>query len=292
MKLGIQILNYNGMRWLPELIDSLKRESVPDQIIYVVDNASSDESLAWLQAEHPDVRIVRHDTNLGYAEAYNRSIPMAFEDGCDWVCLQNTDTIVHPNWLQPLHTAASDRSIGIMGPCFTEWDSDRPNYYMPGRCPDVIPHMFDAEQAPVDRDWVEGSSFFLRRECFEQVGGLDPIYFMYWEEADLCRRARHADWRVVVVPGSVCRHFAGGSAAQPGPGFLQLRNHFIYKLTDPNHGFLRNLLSAGRLSLTYLKQRLAPRSDRGGLLQLAKALGATAANVGNCYGSWKAACRV
>ena len=59
MKLGIQILNYNGMRWLPELIDSLKRESVPDQIIYVVDNASSDESLAWLQAEHPDVRIVR-----------------------------------------------------------------------------------------------------------------------------------------------------------------------------------------------------------------------------------------
>lgn len=292
MNIGIQILNYNGMRWLPELIESLKRESLPNQIIYVVDNASTDDSLSWLEAEHPDVRIIRHQENLGYAEAYNRSIPIAFDDGCDWVCLQNTDTIVRKDWLKPLKAAAEDSTIGIMGPCFTEWTSDAPNYYMTGRCRDLIQHMHDPDQVPADRDWVEGSSLFLRRECFEQTGGLNPLYFMYWEEADLCRRARHEGWRVVVVPGSLCRHYAGGSAAQPGPGFLQLRNHFIYKMTDPFHGFARNLFAAIRLSLTYLKQRVVTKPSISGLWQLVRAVSSAAANLGSCYGSWRAACRV
>lgn len=289
MKLGIQILNFNGLRWLPDLIDSLRREALPEQIIYVVDNASTDSSLAWLAEKHPDVRIIRHEDNLGYAEAYNRSIPVAFEDGCDWVCLQNTDTIVRPNWLQPLEAAAQDPAIGIMGPCFSEWTGDQPNYYMTGRCPDVIPYMTDSGHPPVDRDWVEGSSLFLRRSCFQQVGGLNPLYFMYWEEADLCRRARRSGWRVVVVPGSLCRHFAGGSADGKGPGFLQLRNHFIYKLTDPFHGFSRNVVSALRLGLTYLKQRLWTNPSLAGLWQLSLAAGSTVTNLGKCYGTWKSA---
>lgn len=291
MKLGIQILNFNGMRWLPALLNSLKQEALPQQRIYVVDNASSDDSLNYVAAQHPDVTLIRHSENLGYAAAYNRSIPQAFADGCDWVCLQNTDTIVQPNWLQPIAIAATDPSIGIMGPVFTQWDSDAPNYYMNGRCRDVIPHMTDASHPPSDRDWVEGSSLFLRRECFQQIGGLNPLYFMYWEEADLCRRARHNDWRVVMVPGSVCKHFAGGSAAQPGPGFLQLRNHFIYQLTDPFHSFARNIFSAGRLGLTYVKQNSWDRPSISGSIRLLRAFASTALNLGRCYGAWKMPCR-
>ena len=292
MKLGIQILNYNGMRWLPELLTTLKQEALPDQRIYVVDNASSDESLQYIANEHPDVTIIRYRENLGYAEAYNRAIPHAFADGCDWVCLQNTDTIVQPGWLAPMATAAAaNPAIGIMGPVFTEWTSDSPNYYMRGRCRDVIPYMTDAAQPPSDRDWVEGSSLFLRKDCFNQIGGLNPLYFMYWEEADLCRRARHEGWRVVIVPGSVCKHYAGGSASHAGPGFLQLRNHFIYQLTDPFHSFARNVISAGRLGLTYLKQSVWDRPSVAGSLRLVHAVGSTAVNIGRCYGSWKMPCR-
>lgn len=287
MKLGIQILNYNGMRWLPALLHSLKQEAIPGQRIYVVDNASSDESLQYVATDHPDVAIIRHAENLGYAEAYNRAIPLAFADGCDWVCLQNTDTVVQTNWLRPIVAAAADPTIGIMGPVFTEWHSNRPNYYMNGRCRDIIPHMTDSSQVPSDRDWVEGSSLFLRRECFEQIGGLNPLYFMYWEEADLCRRVRHADWRVVIVPGSVCKHFAGGSATQSGPGFLQLRNHFIYQLTDPFHGFARNVFSAGRLGLTYLKQHTWDHPSIANSFRLVQAFTSAAMNVGPCYDAWK-----
>ncbi|MEQ9411641.1 MAG: glycosyltransferase family 2 protein [Fuerstiella sp.] len=291
MKLGIQILNYNGMPWLPALLTSLKDYGLPDQRIYVVDNASSDDSLTWLRSEHPDVSIIRHAENLGYAEAYNRAIPQAFADGCDWVCLQNTDTIVQPGWLDAMTAAAADPSIGIMGPVFTQWDSDAANYYMLGRCRDVIPYMTDASHSPVERDWVEGSSLFLRRECFSRIGGLNPLYFMYWEEADLCRRARHEGWRVVIVPGSVCKHFAGGSAASSGPGFLQLRNHFVYQLTDPFHGFARNMAAAARLGLTYLKQTTWDRPSFAGTLKLTRALASATARLGQCYEARKLPCR-
>lgn len=287
MKPGILILNYNGMRWMPALLKSLRQEAHEGQRIYVVDNASSDDSLDYVAAEYPDVAIIRHSENLGYAEAYNRVIPQAFADGCDWVCLQNTDTIVQADWLGPVKVAAKDPSIGVMGPVFTEWDSDAPNYYMKGRCPDVVPYMTESTHPPSDRDWVEGSSLFLRKECFEQIGGLNPLYFMYWEEADLCRRARHEGWRVVIVPGSVCKHYAGGSATHTGPGFLQLRNHFIYQLTDPTHSFARNLMAAGRLGLTYLKQTSWDRPSASGSILLGHAFGAAMANIGRCYQSWK-----
>ncbi|MCR9198650.1 MAG: glycosyltransferase family 2 protein [Planctomycetaceae bacterium] len=287
MKPAIQILNYNGMKWLPGLMESLSRVTCPEQIIYVVDNASTDDSLAWLQEHYPSVRIIRHDENLGYAEAYNRSIPVAFADGCDWVCLLNTDTLVSPDWLDALASAASDPGIGIMGPVFTKWEGSEPNYYMDGRCADVIPFMFDATRSPVDRDWVEGSALFIRRECYQQVGGMNPLYFMYWEEADLCRRARHLGWRVTVVPGSVCRHFAGGSGAGNGPGFLQLRNHFIYRLTDPFQSFLRNVISALRLSLTYAKQTVWDQPSFSRMRLLTRALWSAATHLGDCYGAWR-----
>jgi hypothetical protein len=287
MKLGILILNYNGMRWMPALLKSLRQEALEGQRIYVVDNASSDESLDYVTVEYPEIAIIRHSENLGYAEAYNRAIPQAFADGCDWVCLQNTDTIAQPNWLDPIAAAGTDPSIGVMGPVFTEWESDAPNYYMNGRCRDVIPYMKDSTRLPTDRDWVEGSSLFLRRECFEQIGGLNPLYFMYWEEADLCRRARHQRWRVVIVPGSICKHHAKGSATHSGPGFLQLRNHFIYQLTDPFNSFARNMLAAGRLGITYLKQTSWDQPSVNGSIRLGRALGSTVANIGRCYGSWK-----
>jgi GT2 family glycosyltransferase len=132
-----------------------------------------------------------------------------------------------------------------MGPVFRQWQGDGPNDYMRGNHSNVIPVMHDAHQPPIDCDWVEGSVCVVRRECVEDVGPLDPWLFFYWEEADFCRRARHRGWRVVIVPGCVCRHFAGGSTVternrSPVAGLMD-RNYYLYKLCDPAAGFIRNL---------------------------------------------------
>ena len=288
MKLGIQILNYNGMRWLPGLMASLSAGAGKGKQVYIVDNGSSDESLAFIEREYPEVIIIRNNENLGYAAAYNRSMPQAFSDGCDWVCLLNTDTLVESEWLDSIAVAANtDPQLGVLGPVFTEWDSDAPNFYMTARCPDVIPFMFDATHEPVDRDWVEGSVFFINRQCYEDIGGLNPLYFMYWEEADYCRRARYHGWRVAVVPGSVCKHYAGGSATEGGTDFLQIRNHFYFKLTDPNHTFARNILSAARLGLTYTKLNLWDKPDARKLGHVLKAFASAGLHILSCFQSWK-----
>jgi GT2 family glycosyltransferase len=289
VKLGIQILNFNGLKWLPDLLVSLKENALFDQKIYLVDNASTDESVTYVEQEHPDVIILRNETNLGYAAAYNRSIPIAFSDGCDWVCLQNTDTLVNENWLEPMQVAANSNSqIGIMGPVFVEWENNEPNYYMRGRAKDVIPYMFDASCSPSTRDWVEGSVLLIRKECYEDIGGLDPLYFMYWEEADYCRKAKYHNWEVVMVPGSICRHYGSGSSIVEGVGFLQIRNHLFFKITDPNFSFSRNIVYAGRLTLTYLKSNLIDKPNLSMLLKIIRSVFSACINISKCFQSWQA----
>lgn len=286
MRVGIQVLNHNGMKWLPGVLHSLEAHGSADQILYVVDNGSSDGSLAYVRREHPSVRIVEIGANVGYGAAYTRSIPRAFADGCDWVCLQNSDTLVTPGWLDPLDAAArSDPRIGVMGPVFWQWDRDEPNYLMQGRCPDVIPFMNDAGHPPVDRDWIEGSSFFVSRDCWESVGGFEPLYFMYWEDADYCRRARVLGWRVVIVPGSVCRHFAGGSSAVKGRSFPLLRNHLLYAMSDPTRDFFSACRVSARLWLTYVKQTVWDRPNRTEFLRVVRAGASALAHVGRCRAS-------
>ena len=292
MRVGIQILNYNGLRWLPGVLDSLKQHCDADTRVYVVDNGSTDASLSYVTSHHPDVTVIPLGENLGYGAAYTRSIPAAFADGCDWVCLQNSDTLVTPGWLEPLaRAAAADRRIGIMGPVFWKWDADEPNYYMQGRCRDMIPFMTDASHAAVDRDWIEGSSFFIRRECYEQLGGFDPLYFMYWEDAEYCRRARLHGWRVVVVPGSICRHFAGGSSEVKGRSFPLLRNHLLFVLSDPADRFIRNCFKTLRLWATYLKQMAWTNPDRVEFSRVLRAGGSAIAHIRRCYQSRLAALR-
>ncbi len=84
---GIQVLNFNGLRWLPGLLNSLEEfQGSCKQTVYVVDNSSTDKSLEYVRDSHPRVRIIELDRNFGYGGGYNRSIPIAFEEGCDWVC--------------------------------------------------------------------------------------------------------------------------------------------------------------------------------------------------------------
>lgn len=287
MKIGIQILNYNGLDWLEGLLASLRKSKLGGSIVYIVDNASDDLSLEYVEKHYPDVVIIKNAFNLGYAAAYNQSIPKAFKDGCDWVCLLNTDTLVTANWLDSIRSAAElDASIGIIGPAFVDWASDEPSDFLKDRYPNVVPYINDVDHGPVDVDWVEGSVFFIKKECFEHIGGLDEIYFMYWEEADFCRRAQYCGWRVVIASGSVCKHYSGGSTVSCKLNFLKIRNHFYYKLSDPFNRFGVNTLSALRLFMTYVKECVWHKPNFQNLIILLKALLSTAITIGKGYNSW------
>lgn len=254
MKLGIQILNYNGRVWLPGLLQSLCESEAGNSIVYLVDNASTDGSVELALDLYPELRVIRNTENLGYASAYNYSIPMAFSDGCDWVCLLNQDMLLLPDWMSELERLSTDREIGVMGPAQLSWDSDEPSGFMQARYPEVVPLMGKKPSDPVLVDWIEGSAFLIARHCFERVGGFNPVFFMYWEEADFCRRARYHGFKVALVPGSLCRHFSAGS--EDADGFmkrLKMLNHLVYETLDPDRALILNILKALRLNINYIK---------------------------------------
>ena len=257
MKVALAILNFNGLEWLPGLLTSIARSDAANCPIYLIDNASSDDSIAYVRKTWPDVTVIRNDCNLGYSAAYNRVLPTLFES-FDWVCLMNTDTLVSKCWLTPVGDVVHrHRRIGIAGPGFAAWDSENASQFMLARSPLAAGELGVSDSQPVDVDWVEGSIMFISRDCYQQVGGLNEVFFMYWEDADICRTARMLGWRIVVIPASVCRHFESGSSASEHP--LKLQNHLVFVLINPTSGILWNLLRMFRLVLTYSKKSLLER---------------------------------
>lgn len=252
------ILNLNGACWLPALFDDLRADGYADKRIYLVDNGSTDGSQTLTHDRYPEVVLLQMPRNMGYCMSYNAAVEAAFADGCDWVVWQNNDTRVLPGWLDAMAAAAEgDSRIGVMGPVFRDWSSDAPNFLMTARHSDVIPFMEDANHAPVDTDWVEGSACAVKRECLQSVGPLEPDLFIYWEETDFCRRARYQGWRVVLVPGSVCRHFGGGTAGGAFPAAnlnsLKTRNYYVYTLCDPERSLAQTSIDVTHLFLVTLK---------------------------------------
>lgn len=254
------ILNLNGSRWLTGLYDSLRADGYENKRVYLVDNGSTDASQQLTRDRYPEVSVIQMPRNLGYSMAYNVATKTAFADGCDWVVWQNNDTLVLPGWLDRFASAAADPRVGVMGAVFRAWDTDGPNLFMQRRHPDVVPFMEDGSHPPVDCDWVEGSACAVRRECIENVGPLDSSLFMFWEEADFCRRARHQGWRVVLVPGAVVRHYGGGTASDTnrlGPlARRKTRNQYVYSFCDPDRGVAQNAVAAIHLFLVNGKAAL------------------------------------
>jgi N-acetylglucosaminyl-diphospho-decaprenol L-rhamnosyltransferase len=289
LTIGLMILNRNGKQWLSPLYESIRRNRYPRTRVYLVDNLSDDGSVELTLSEHPDVTVIRMPQNLGFVMAYNLAMSRAFEDGCAWVIWANNDILLEPGCLGDLARAAkSDPSIGIVGPAFLSWDGEGPNYYMKGKHPDLIPAMQARSCCPIDVDWVEGSFLMVHRDTIESVGPLDPCFFIFWEEAEFCRRVRFAGKRVVLVPSALVRHYGGAFSAGRRDSrrqWLHSRNYYIYKLIDPEHTFAHNILTSAHLFAANLKSRIR-NSPRGALLELF-AYGSVSATIARWYRKWR-----
>jgi GT2 family glycosyltransferase len=192
--------------------------------------------------------------------AYNIAMPHAFADGCDWVVWANNDIKLESGCLEQIVRAAtSEPRIGVIGPAFLEWEGELPNYYMLGNHPAACSAMEAGSETVIDVEWVEGSFLMVSQECAKSVGPLDPYLFLYWEETDFCRRARHKGWRVVLAPAAPARHYAGGWSGENqenglAANRLRSRNHYIYKLANPFSPFLLNILHTVHLFLFHMCQ--------------------------------------
>jgi GT2 family glycosyltransferase len=209
------ILNTNRRADTLDCLAALAHSEYANQRVIVLDNASTDGSVAAIRAAFPGVQIIELTSNRGYAGNNNVGIQAALEQGADWVFVLNEDTILAPDCIGKLVAAAApDPQVGIVGPLV--YHHDEPNVVQSAggqltsswEARHIGQNELDRGQfvQPVAVDWISGCAILVRRQLIEQVGMLDERFFYYWEEAEWCLRARRHGWRVVHVPQAKLWH--------------------------------------------------------------------------------------
>ncbi len=224
-RVGVVTVAYRSNHVLPPFLRSLPEAVGEPYALAIADNRPGDESAAEsLAAEHGG-RYLPLEDNPGYGGAINRAVA-ALPPGAEWVVISNPDVVFHPGSIAALIAAAeSDAAVGAVGPAVQNIDG---TVYPSARAiPSLRTGIGHALFANVwksnpwtaayrdgallsgerrDVGWLSGSCLLVRRRAFEEVGGFDEGYFMYFEDVDLGYRLGRAGWRNVYEPTSVAMH--------------------------------------------------------------------------------------
>ncbi len=209
--IAVLVLCFNDSKWLHRCLTSLLATKDEHFSVYVIDNASVDGSVDFVTSNFPQVRVVRNSRNLGFAAGNNEGIRVAVEDGADFLVLLNTDTWVEENWLTELRKPfAADPSIGVVTAMIENYDNDRfdKNFsQILAATPEFIQDAWDGRVKPwYHTDTGSGAALMARRSFYEDVGVIDPVFFMYFEEIDLIRRGRYLGYKAAFSTTGVIHH--------------------------------------------------------------------------------------
>ena len=228
---ALMILNYNGLRWLKTCLPSATKSTYPNLEIYVVDNGSSDGSLAFVESNYPSIKLVRFDRNLGFAEAYNRAIAGTH---VRYVVLLNNDTeVLNADWIDTLvNRAESDLNIAVVGCKLVTMENHGVLDSVGGMgirywrgFVDIGKHELDIGQydhPPITPFSACGGAALIRRSYFERVGGFDSKFYNYVEDADLCWRLRLLGYTIAYDPSAKVAHYFSGTVGEKETGPTKL----------------------------------------------------------------------
>jgi GT2 family glycosyltransferase len=210
------ILNWNGAPDTIRCVRKVQRLGVEGSRCLVVDNGSSDDSVAAIREVCPDVPLHETGENLGFAGGCNAGIRVAMEHGADYVWLLNNDAVPASGALDALLAVAeADAGVGAVGSVLRYLqDPLRVQTWGGGWHWPWLGAAINWRR-PVPGAWVTylvGASLLLRTRALEEVGLLDAGFFMYREDVDLCVRLRRAGWTLAVAPESTVYHAVGGSS--------------------------------------------------------------------------------
>lgn len=225
-KIAIILLNWNGKRDTLACLDSLKNLTYLNFETILVDNGSTDGSVLAIREHYPHLQIIETGSNLGFAEGNNVGISKALEQGAEFFFLLNNDTVVASNILEEfVETFRTHPEAGIVGARIFLFDQRDTLDHLGGTWnPKTGEFTFVGNRqkgkdfsglTPEKIDYVCGAGLMVRRSVLEKVGFLEKRFFLIWEEADFCFRARRAGFQVLTCPGAHLWHkvsasFVGG----------------------------------------------------------------------------------
>ena len=271
MKVAVVILNWNGKDLLEKFLPSVIACS-NEASIYLADNASTDNSVAFVSEFFPSVKIIQNKVNGGYAKGYNDALKNLSEE---ILVLLNSDVEVTENWLKPVISefeknssvvAAQPKILDYKNKEYFEYAGaaggfiDKYGYpFCRGRIFDILEKDTGQYNDVSQIFWASGACLFVKAGAFWEAGGLDEDYFAHQEEIDLCWRLQSKGGKILYVGASKIYHVGGATLAalNPKKTFYNFRNSLLNLLKNASGGrafvsiFMRMLLD-GLAALQFL----------------------------------------
>jgi hypothetical protein len=270
--IAVVILNWNGRKYLEQFLPPLVQHSRDEAEIIVADNASSDDSVAFLREHYPSIRIISNPSNEGFSRGYNLALKQV---EADYYVLLNSDIEVTPNWIRPvIDLMEKDRSVAACQPKILSFYErtkfeyagaaggfiDKYGYpFCRGRIFQSLEEDNGQYNDAIEIFWATGACMFVRADLFHQSGGLDEDFFAHMEEIDLCWRLKNEGYRIMYCPDSTVYHIGGGTLPKISwrKTYFNFRNNFylLYKnLPDNlvNEVFAKRLVLDGIAAMKFL----------------------------------------
>lgn len=256
-QIAIGILTHNSRERLESFLPSVSDSISSKFQTYVIDNASEDDSIEFVQEWFPEISIIQFSKNHGFAKGYNKAIKQI---DSKYIVLLNDDVMVTPNWLKPIiDQMESDTTIGACMPAILDYEYQT-HYeyagaggglidkygvpYCKGRIFNHIEPQNPNYQEVSEVFWASGAALVIRTDLFINFEGFDESFFAHQEEIDFCWRIKNAGYKVLVIPQSIVYHVGASSLgyANPQKTYLNVRNNHWMMMRNHRGSALLSLL--------------------------------------------------
>ena len=214
------IVTYNGSHWIRDCLGSLRASVVPLDVV-AVDNRSTDDTVAIIQQDFPEVQVVESGENLGFGRGNNVGMKMALDQNYDYAFLLNQDAWIDPGTVETLIEVHQQHpEYGIVTPMHlnrdeTKLDRNFANYLYQSDNLSLLSDALVPEATPCDVytvGFVNAAAWFISRACLRAVGGFDPLFPHYGEDQDYVQRVVYHGFRVGFTPRTKIVHDREGYA--------------------------------------------------------------------------------
>jgi GT2 family glycosyltransferase len=259
LKTAVVILNWNGKKFLEKFLPGVIQHSADVADIIIADNDSSDDSLAYLEKNHPRIRVIKLSKNHGFAGGYN----IALKDiHAEYYILLNSDIEVTENWISPvIELMDKDSSVAACQPKIRSYKEPEKFEYAGAAggfidkygypfCQGRLFQSLEKDEGQYDEArevfWATGACLFVRADIFHKLGGFDDDFFAHMEEIDFCWRAKNQGYKIMYCPASTIFHIGGGTLPKNNSRktYLNIRNNIIMLYKNLEDRRLTRVLAA------------------------------------------------
>jgi len=247
-KLIIIIVSYNGEKWIFECIRSIIKNRFDHYQVVVVDNASQDGTVEIIKKKFRKVVLLNQKKNIGFGKGANVGIQYAISQKADYIMLLNQDIKLEETCIENMIAVCKqNREIGIASPLQMNYDGSAIDshfkrlYNLKSEQPEENAELL---QNSIEVETIIGASMLFRRAVIEAIGTFDPLYFLYHEESDLCRRARYHGIQIHIIPKARVLH----KHMQLSPNDMTIKakisatyGYYFYILKNPFRSFFHNI---------------------------------------------------